>query len=199
MWVLAVYVLYSLLSLLILNAAIQSFSNKEFLSYRIYTVIECLCFIGFFHYVILSSKAKKVLYVLAALFLVFSIFDLTQTKAESFDSLPTVFECLILIALSIFYFYEQLTDSSSLFLYNTPNFWVIVGVILFFSGSFFVFIYAQSNSHLPGFNTTFKLIMGISSLIENILFLIAFIIAKNESKSIKSKQIGKTNPLITKK
>jgi hypothetical protein len=130
------------------------------------------------------------------LFIGISIFDLSQTNAESFDSLPTVVECLILIALSIFYFYEQLTDSSSLFLYNTANFWIIVGVILFFSGSFFVFIYAQSNAHLPGFNTTFKLIMGISSLIENILFLIAFIIAKNESKSIKSNQIARKKTVL---
>jgi hypothetical protein len=66
-----------------------------------------------------------------------------------------------------------------------------VGIILFFSGSFFIFIYAQNNSHLPGFSTTFQVIMGISGLIENILFLIAFIIAKNESKTIKSSQIAK--------
>jgi hypothetical protein len=38
--------------------------------------------------------------------------------------------------------------------------------------------------------------MGISSLIENILFLIAFIIAKNESKSIKSDQIASNTKFL---
>ncbi len=167
-----------------------------YLSYRIFTVVEGLSFMMIFFTIIKSTLVKKTIPVLAFLFLIVSLFDLTQTKAESFDSLPTVVECLILIALSIFYFYEQLTDSSSLFLYNTANFWIIVGVILFFSGSFFVFIYAQNNAHLPSFNTTFTLIMGISSLIENILFLIAFIIAKNESKSIKSDQIASNTKFL---
>jgi hypothetical protein len=144
-----------------------------------------------FHIILKNDLAKKVLHGLAVLFLAVSVFDLTQTKAESFDSLPAVLECLILIAYSILYFYEQLSDTTSLFLYTTSTFWVVVGIILFFSGSFFIFIYAQNNSHLPGFSTTFKVIMGISGLIENILFLIAFIIAKNESKTIKSSQIAK--------
>jgi hypothetical protein len=196
LWILVLYISYSLLSFLVLNSAIQNVSNKEFLSYRIYTAIECLCFLTFFHFILLNPKAKKALLGFTVLFICISIYDLTQTKAESFDSLPTMVECLILIALSIFYFYEQLTDSSSLFLYNTANFWIIVGVILFFSGSFFVFIYAQNNAHLPSFNKTFKLIMGISSLIENILFLIAFIIAKNESKTIKSDQIASNTKLL---
>lgn len=196
MWFLAGFIIYSLISAFFLTKIIQSISNKEYLSYRIFTIVEGLSFMTIFYTIISSTKIKKIIPILVSIFLIISLFDLSQTNAESFDSLPTVVECLILIALSIFYFYEQLTDSSSLFLYNTANFWIIVGVILFFSGSFFVFIYAQNNAHLPGFNTTFKLIMGISSLIENILFLIAFIIAKNESKSIKSNQIARKKTVI---
>jgi len=192
LWILSFFLAFSIFSSLFLTRFLFNFSGKEYLSYRIYTLVEGLCFMSIFGIIIQNKLAKKVLYTLATLFIVLSAYDYTQSKGESFDSLPTVLECLILIAFSILYFYEQLTNTSSLFLYNTPNFWIAVGVILFFSGSFFVFIYAQSNSHLPGFNSTFKLIMGISSLIQNILFLIAFIIAKNESKTIKSSAIART-------
>jgi hypothetical protein len=144
-----------------------------------------------FYLILKNEVAKKALIILAVIFLVVSVFDLSQSRAESFDSLPAVIECLILIGYSILYFYEELKDTTSLFLYTTSTFWVVVGIILFFSGSFFIFIYAQNNSHLPGFSTTFQVIMGISALIENILFLIAFIIAKTESKTIKSSQIAK--------
>jgi hypothetical protein len=124
-----------------------------------------------FYLILKTEIAKKVLIALAILFIGVSIFDLTQTKAESFDSLPAVLECLILIAYSIFYFYEQLTDTMSLFLYTTSTFWLVVGIILFFSGSFFIFIYAQNNSHLPGFSTTFQVIMDFK---QSISLLIAF-------------------------
>jgi hypothetical protein len=190
-WVLSFYIFYSLLSAIFLNIAIQSVSHKEFLSYRIYTIVEGLSFMWIFHLILKNVVAKKTLIVLAIIFLGVSIFDLSQSRAESFDSLPAVIECLILIAYSILYFYEELKDTTSLFLYTTSTFWIVVGIFLFFSGSFFIFIYAQNNSHLPGFSTTFQVIMGISALIENILFLIAFIIAKNESKTIKSSQIAK--------
>jgi hypothetical protein len=192
LWVLSFYLAYSVLSTIFLNLFIFSISGKEYLSYRIFTLVEGLCFMSIFWLIVQNAFAKKALVLLAFLFIGVSLYDYSQSKAESFDSVPTVLECLILIAFSIFYFFEQMRDTSSLFIYNTPNFWLVVGVMIFFSGSFFVFIYAQSNAHLPGFNSTFKLIMGISSLIQNILFLIAFIIAKNESKTIKSSVVART-------
>ncbi len=64
--------------------------------------------------------------------------------------------------------------------------------MLFFAGNFFVFIYAQSNSKSPEFQNTFSLINTILAFIENILFLIAFIIARKQSKAIKTNIVAKT-------
>jgi hypothetical protein len=155
-------------------------------------MVEGIAFMVYLFMIISSEVAKKVLIGLGVFFLLFSIVDMTRSKAESFDSIPTAVECLILIGFSIYFFYEQLKNPDSLFLYNTPNFWIVVGIILFFSGSFFVFIYAQNNSKSPEFSYTFRMINMICGLIENILFLIAFLIAKNESKSIKPNIIPKT-------
>jgi hypothetical protein len=143
--------------------------------------------------VLRSLKAKKLLSLLMVFFVLFTIYDLvTNIDADTFDSLPTVFECLIIIGFSTYYLYEQLGTPESLFLYSTSTFWIIVGLMLFFSGNFFVFIYAQSNSESAEFKNTFDLINTILSFIENILFLIAFIIARKESKSIKSNIVAKT-------
>jgi hypothetical protein len=125
------------------------------------------------------------------MFIIYSFIDLNLSAAASFDSIPTVVECLILLSFSIFYLYEEIGSPNTLFLYTTSNFWVAVSIIIFFSGTFFLFIYAQKNSGDPAFSHTFKIIMGVSSVIKNILFLIAFIIAKTESKTIKSSQIAK--------
>lgn len=191
-WPVVFYLIYSIASLFILNYIIQKISHKEFLSYRIITIVEGLCFMGYLYLIISSNLAKKLLLAAAFIFFAYSIYDMTKSKAEYFDSIPTVIECLILIAFSVFYFYEQLKRPDTLFLYNTSNFWLVVGIIIFFSASFFAFIYAQNNSTSPEFKQTFRLINAISGFIENILFLIAFIIARKQSKSIKPNIVAKT-------
>lgn len=173
-----------------MNDYINRLANKEFLGYRIFTIIEGALLSYFLLNVISSSIARLILKICTVLFIVYSIVDLIITSSDSFDSIPTVLECLILISFSVFYFYEQLNKPDSLFLYNTPTFWIVAGIILFFSGNFFVFIYAQSNSKSPEFKHTFDLINAILSFIENILFLIAFLIAKNQSKTLKPKTIA---------
>jgi hypothetical protein len=141
--------------------------------------------------ILTNPIAKKILIALTIFFVLFSLYDLTQSKAEYFDSIPTAVECIILMGCAVYYFYEQMKQPNSLFLYNTPIFWIVVGIMLFFAGSFFIFIYAQSNSNSPEFKLTFKLISAILTFIENILFLIAFLIARNQSKAIKPNIIAK--------
>jgi hypothetical protein len=147
-------------------------------------------------FVLKSENAKRLLIILAICFSVFAFYDLFVNKGDSFDSVPTVLECLIIIGFSIWYFWEQLKNPSKLFLYNTFQFWIVVGFILFFSGTFFAFIYGQRNSQSPDFQGTFKKIMIAFGFIENILFLIAFIIARKQAKSIISNKIPKTKALI---
>ena len=191
LWPIAVYTIYGILSFVFISRAIYILTNREFLSYRIFTIVEGICF-GYFLYLIIQNlTAKKILITLGVVFMVFALFDLKKSNADTFDSIPTVIECLILLSFSIYYLYEQIKDPNNLFLYNTSNFWVVVGIILFFSGNFFLFIYGQSSSKLPDWQKTFRLIMGVCSFLENILFLVAFIIARNASKNPKSNIIIK--------
>ena len=179
------------MSIFVIHALILRITGKEFLSYRIFTIFEGVCFGYFLYFIIQNNTAKKILTGLGVIFLVLALFDLKNSNADTFDSIPTVVECLILLSFSIYYLYEQIKDPNNLFLYNTPNFWIVVGIILFFSGNFFLFIYGQSSSKLPDWDKTFKLINGVCSLLEYILFLVAFIIARNASKNPKSNIIIK--------
>lgn len=185
------YVCYSFTSILFLNDLIFFIFNKEFLSYRLYTIVEGLFFSLFLFHAIRNKIAKNWLLGLILAFIIYSFVDMNASAAASFDSIPTVVESIIFLSFSIFFLYEEIGSPNTLFLYTTPNFWIAVSFILFFSGNFFLFIYAQNNSGDPAFAHTFKIITAISSIIKNILFLIAFIIAKNESKTIKSSQLAK--------
>lgn len=187
------YVAYTFISVVILNLLINRISRTEYLSFRVFTIVECLTLILYLWLILSNRTAKTALVFISIGFVAFSIWDLITNRTEdTFDSIPTVIECIIIIGFSMFYFYEQLKNPQSLFLYSTPHFWIVVGLIIFFAGNFFVFIYAQSNSESVEFKNTFDLINTILSFIENILFLIAFIIARKQSKSIKSNIVAKT-------
>jgi len=186
-----VYTIISILFTFLFYGLFIKITGKRFFGNRIFTLTEGICF-GYYLLSIIQTKiAKKILVGLGVLFLALALFDLKNSQADTFDSIPTVIECLILLVFSVYYLYEQIKDPNNLFLYNTSNFWIVVGLILFFSGNFFLFIYGQSSSTLPNWENTFNLINGVCALLEYILFLIAFIIAKNASKNQKSNLIVK--------
>jgi hypothetical protein len=56
--------------------------------------------------------------------------------------------------------------------YDLPEFWVVFGIMIYFSGNFFIFIFAQNNLNENSFKKTFNTINALSSIIENIMFLI---------------------------
>ena len=125
-----------------------------------------------------TKVAKQIILICITLFVSYSLLDLFLSKAETFDSIPTVLESLMIISFSIFYLYEKMTNPDSLFLYNSPHFWIVSALLLYFSGSFFAFIYAQNYSNSPEVAKTFRTITKYLTFIQNILFLVAFIIAK---------------------
>jgi len=55
---------------------------------------------------------------------------------------------------------------------------------MFFAGTFFVFIYSQTNYSNPAFRRTFELIITTFSIIRNLLFSIAFLIKPEKEKKI---------------
>jgi hypothetical protein len=75
-----------------------------------------------------------------------------------------------------------------------PEFWVVFGIIIYFSGNFFIFIFAQNSLNQNSFKETFNTINAISSIIENIMFLIAFVIAKRQFKPLKQKKVSRLKP-----
>jgi len=160
--------------------------NKPFFNLRFITITEGVFLSLYLYNVLKTNNARRILLVCISLFFCYSIFELIQTKAETFDSIPTVLESLIIISFSIFYLYEKMTNPESLFLYNSPHFWIVAALLLYFSGSFFAFIYAQNFSNSPEVAKTFRTITGYLAFFQNILFLIAFIIAKKPVKTLKN-------------
>lgn len=186
---LLIYLIYSLLSDIFINPVISHTSHKPYLGFRLFTIVEyCLLTALLFKH-IKSRRFKKVIQFISILFIAFALFDIFQGKSDSFDSYPSGLECILIIAYSIYYLFEKINEPDSLFLYNTPMFWVVVGLILYFSGTFFLYIYSQNNVGNDSFKMTYKFVNSGFNILKLVLISVALLVKppKESFKLLKPK------------
>jgi hypothetical protein len=170
------YLIASIVFDIVLTPVIGRYTNSVFNSYRIFTVIEFLLITAYLRFVIVNSKVRKFILVCSVFFVVYSVFDYLNTKSDTFDSSPTGVSCLLILLFSIYFLFEKIRTPDSLFLYSTPNFWIVVSFIIFFSGTFFIYIFSKNNYNDPQFNRTFYTINSVFNIVKNLLVSVAFLI-----------------------
>jgi len=82
----------------------------------------------------------------------------------------------------LFYFFEELNEPKSTFIYSSHKFWIILGILIYFTGTFFFFM--QSNDLSDEQWSKWGIINYVFTLIKNLLFSIAIIIKKNTQPDI---------------
>ncbi|HUC83420.1 MAG TPA: hypothetical protein VMR70_21085 [Flavisolibacter sp.] len=137
--------------------------------------MEFMLFIGFLGFHIKNKKARKVLLYTGICFTVFYIsFSALASNKDSIDSIQIGIETIIVLLFSYYYLYERMNDTNTLFIYNTYPFWVVIGMVLYLSGSFFVYIFTNflSADELK----KYWIITNIFSILKSILFTVAILI-----------------------
>ena len=114
-----------------------------------------------------------------AAFFLFSIIYFITVKNNTFDSLPASIESILIVTFSIFYLFDQMSKPQVIFIYQEPNFWFIVGFIIYFSGTLFLFI--QASNLTQEVRDNFWKINYFCNIIKNILFAIAFSTKKSKN------------------
>ena len=170
-----------------------SFSNDSVILYRdskglyinhflyIFTVLEYLLLATYFWSIIQTKRLKTTLIVLTVLFASFCIFNILTKPYKSFDSVQTSIEAILLIAYCIVYLFEEVNKPQITFIYSSFHFWIVIAILIYFSATFFLFVYANS---LPLETAQdYWIISHFSNILKNIFFATAFIIyAKKPSK-----------------
>ena len=121
--------------------------------------------------------------IISVLMAVYLIYSLITFSNNSFDSVPSGITAMLFFFYCIFYLFERVKDPTSLFLYSSPAFWVVVAIIIYSAGTFFPFIYAQNYINKPDFNQEYKLIHSTLYVIKNFLFGAAMLISDKTIKS----------------
>lgn len=137
-----------------------------------FTIIEYSLF-AFFLYSIIANKAFKLIILVATIgFYLFALFYFFSASDKSFDSLAASVESILIIAFCILYLFDQLSKPQMMFIYQDPNFWFVVGFMVYLSGNLFLFI--QANNLHNDIREKFWKIALFSNVVKNILFAIAF-------------------------
>jgi hypothetical protein len=142
----------------------------EFIFYTAFTLVEYLIFSFFLWVCIANSFFKKAILYTSIIFIAFVISYLIIVKHQKIDSIAIGIETILILVYSFYYLYEQMNKTENLFIYNTFEFWVIFGMLIYLAGSFFIYIYA--NQLDPIFMRKYWFLTNIFYIVKNILFAI---------------------------
>ncbi len=168
--------------------ALRNF-NRDFSDYfnLFYVPLEYLIIYYCFKLLYKSKPLLSFLNYTFAIFLFFWIISSYFIPVSAFNSVLNGLESLIVIILTFLYFYEEIKNPQSLFIYSQAHFWAIIGFFLFFSGSFFVFLYKQAHKEEELFLEQYSYIHSSFFILRNLLFTVAQIVTP-EKVSVSNKR-----------
>jgi hypothetical protein len=149
-----------------------------------FTVIEYLLFSYYLYLIIRIRTFNRIILILSILFVVLStyhFFFLALKGITSFDTIPAVVECILVIAYTILFLFDQIKTPQSLFIYNTKSFWAVAGMLIYLSSTFFLFAFADT---LGNERDNLWFINLYANILKNILFAISMYIKETPSRHI---------------
>ena len=100
--------------------------------------------------------------------------------------MPVGIETILILVYTFIYFQQYFNENRTTYIYNDPNFWIIVGILIYLGSSFFFNILANEVSK-DYWHLTF-----IPEIIKNVLFSLSIILYKdklNDNNKIKSANV----------
>jgi uncharacterized membrane protein YozB (DUF420 family) len=157
------------------------------LVYGLTTLYEYLLFTFFIGFNIFNKNFRKFILIASTLFISFLIIYYSSANFKRLDSLPIGIESILILIFASYFFYEQISNPQILFIYNDYRFWIITGIMIYISGSFFIYIFANQipNNELDLYWSFTYIFLGIM----NILFSVGIIVL-----GLKPKQKHHTKP-----
>lgn len=166
-----------------LNYYLQSIQSEDYI-YLLYafTLVEYSFFCYFIYLNTPNTIVKKLLPFIWIAFIVFELLVIIfKNDPFGFDSITSGIECIIVLFLCISYLFIQLKGSNSLTIYSTFDFWVVISFLIYFSGTFFLYILAQSMGRDIAFQRQYFIINIVFNILKNILLCIAMTMKLNDT------------------
>lgn len=183
-WVFLFYIIYTIINDKILSYAdsagiLTSNPKLEIILLSLFTVVEYSCLAITLNGFIKNRIYKKLLKIVSIAFYIIAILNFyinitsTQGTTQKFDIIPIASSAIISLSFCILALFEEMQNPVIGFIYNTFKFWIILGIMIYFAGTFFFFLYFTTMGR--GDKDFFWNINWISIILKNIFFSIAFL------------------------
>lgn len=167
---------------------LQSFGspNTVYL-FLLFTIVEYSFFCYFIYLILPPSLIKKNVPLIWIGFLLFAFIDYAFfSKAQEFDSIASGIESIIVLMLCIYYLFSQMKGVNNLLVYSTFNFWAVIAFLIYFSGTFFLYLMTERMMHNVSFQKQYFVINISFNILKNLLLCVAMIMRLNTVKQEKS-------------
>lgn len=188
-WVFLFYIVYTIINDKILSYAdsagvLTSNPKLEIILLSLFTVVEYSCLAITLNGFIKNRVYKKILKIASIAFYIVAILNFyinitsTQEATQKFDIIPIASSAIIFLSFCILALFEEMQHPVIGFIYNTYKFWIILGIMIYFAGTFFFFLYFTTMGR--GDKDFFWNINWISIILKNIFFSIAFLMPNED-------------------
>ncbi len=151
--------------------------------FAFFTVAEFSFFCIFYFYALPNTNHKKFIFPVWLCFVVFSVIDFFfMNKMKGFDSFTSGLQTIFIIGLCIYYLVIQIKGKTDLYIYSTSNFWIIITFLITLSGTFFLYILAETMIHNQVFKDLYTFINSFFNLLKNVLLSIAMMMKSDQTK-----------------
>jgi hypothetical protein len=161
---------------------------QRFYLFSVFTIIEYSFFSYFFFLTFQKEALRKAVLALYVFFKLIALASLVLTTDYTFDSVCAPVESILVILLSILFFYEQMSNPGNLMILASKSFWIIVAFLIYLSVSLFLFVSTSYLSHEE--HEALWPIAGIANIIKNFLFAVAFIRPPDQPLTGNSRELG---------
>lgn len=146
----------------------------------IFTVFEFTIFCLFFYFTFSNINLRKSVLFLIPSFAIISIVSFLYQKENpnNLDNISLTFQAIIFMTLCLSFLFNQIKNPTSLFIYTTFEFWVVTGILIYLSGTFF--IYLLSSTLTKDEIQQFWFINTVFNIQRNIFITLAFYFRKNQ-------------------
>lgn len=181
------YVLYCIFNEA-LSYYLQSIQSPKFITLLFsFTVIEYSFICYFFYLTFPKEQIKRIILFLWISFLVFAFIDFFYiNESQKFDSIASGIESLIIITVCVYFIFSQIKGVNNLVIYSTFSFWIAVSFLIYFSGTFFLYILTENMMKDLEFQKLYFIINIAFNVLKNILLSIAMTMKVNSI--LKSKE-----------
>ena len=172
----SIYLFAGLFTDLFLNPISKIYFNSPFFASKIFTATEFVL-VSLYLFPLIQLKPKKILFLgFSSIFFLTVFTENVLNNNQNFDSISTGVSALLVLIYSIIYLFSKVSYESNQESFKIDSTFLIVSsLIIYFSGTFFIYILTKNNFIDQEFRSSYSLINALVLTSRNLILVFAFL------------------------